>query len=427
MTYKFKTNFISGLLVSFIALPLCIAIASASLFPIMSGITTAIIGGIIVSQISGNKLAINGPAAGLIVIIVDSVEKLGNGNHQLGYTLTLGAIIVASILQFLTSFTKIPIIMRKFPEYVIRGMMMSIGLIVLLKQFFILANYQTPKVSIIEFIQYIPLALLGMQIESFSIGFFVIFVIVFWKKFLETKNRIFKIIPVYLLVIALGIMLAKLFDLKNNQHFLFQQFAHPSNNNFINISSHIKDAINFPNFELLKSQIYSFKFWFSVFTIYAVASLETILSTIALDKIAKTHTELKKDLRAIAIGNFICGMLGGLPMITEIVRSSANVSYGASNKFSNFFHGLCLLLMVIFFNSYLNLIPLSVLAGMLIIIALNMINIQNFIQIFRDNKKEFIVIIFIILATLYVDLLVGIVIGLILHFIFNHEKKHKKT
>jgi MFS superfamily sulfate permease-like transporter len=425
MTYNIKTNLISGILVSFIALPLCIAISLASSFPIMSGILTAIIGGILVSQISDNKLAINGPAAGMIVIVLDSVERLGNGDNFKGYLYTLGAIAIAGLLQFIISFTKIPNLARKFPEYIIRGMMMAIGLIVLLKQIFILTNYQTPKVPIIEFFIYLPKAILGMQIESFIIGSLVIFLIILWKKKLENLHNFFKIIPVYLVAIFLGILIAQYIDLKNSHHFLFNQFANPTNSNFINISAHINDAINFANFANFEL-IYSFKFWFSVITIFSVGTLETILSTIALDKIGKSHTDLKKDIRAIGIGNFCCGMLGGLPMITEIVRSSANVSYGASNKFSNFFHGLSLLLMVIFLNSYLNLIPLCVLAGMLIIIAINMINLPIFLEIYHQNKKEFLVILIIILATLYVDLLVGIFIGLILHHLFNRALKNVK-
>jgi len=422
MTFNLKTNFLSGILVSFIALPLCIAIASASSFPIMSGIITAIIGGIVVSQISGNKLAINGPAAGLIVIILDSVERLGDGNNMQGYLYTLGAISIASILQFLTSFTKITDLMRKFPEYIIRAMMMAIGLIVLLKQFFILSNYQPPKVSILGLFKFIPNAILGMQIENFVIGMLVIILIIFWKNILEKKHKIFKLIPIYLLVIFIGIGLAKFIDLKNNQHFLFTQFSHPNANNFINISPNLKEAFNFPDFGI----IYSFKFWLSVLTIYSVASIETILSSIALDKIGKTQTNLNKDLRAIGIGNFLCSLCGSLPMITEIVRSSANVNYGASNKFSNFFHGISLLIMVIFFGSYLNLIPLCVLAGMLILVALNMINLKLFKQIYHQNKIEFFIIITIILTTLYSDLLIGILIGLLLHLIANYGKKTAK-
>ncbi len=421
MISKYKANFISGVLVSFIALPLCIAIANASSFPIMSGIITAIIGGLIVSQLSGNKLAINGPAAGLIVIVLDSVERLGNGNDYQGYLYTLGAIVIASILQFITSFTKIPILMRKFPECIIRGMMMSIGLIVFLKQFFILTNYQTPKVSIIEFFKYLYLAILGMQIENFLIGLFVIITILFWKNILEKKHKIFKVIPIYLFVIISGIIIAHFIDLKNNQHFLFKEFAHPAPDNFVHISSHIREALNLPNFSL----ILTYKFWFSVITIYAVATIETVLSSIALDKIAKTHTELKKDLRAVSFGNFICGMCGGLPMITEIVRSTANVNYGADNKFSNFTHGLSLLLMIVFLNNYLNLIPLSVLSAMLILISINMINVKLFIKIFYKNKKEFFIILAIIFTTIYIDLLVGVGVGTILHFVI--KKLFKET
>ena len=129
-----RQNITSGFLVSFIALPLCLAISTASGFPIISGIITAIVGGILVSQLSGSNLTINGPAAGMIVVILDSVERLGGENLVNGYKLTLGAIIIASILQIITSFTKAPEMMKKFPESVIRGMMVAIGSIVILKQ-----------------------------------------------------------------------------------------------------------------------------------------------------------------------------------------------------------------------------------------------------------------------------------------------------
>ena len=141
----FRKNALSGLLVSFIALPLCLAISIASGFPILAGFITAIIGGMLVSQISGSHVTINGPAAGMIVVILDSVERLGGGDVIAGYKLTLGAIVVASILQIATSFTKIPTLMRKFPEEVIRGMMVAIGSIVILKQIFTMCSYQMPK------------------------------------------------------------------------------------------------------------------------------------------------------------------------------------------------------------------------------------------------------------------------------------------
>jgi MFS superfamily sulfate permease-like transporter len=420
MKYELKQNFIAGLLVSFIALPLCIAISGASEFPLLAGVITAIIGGVLVSQINGSQIAITGPAAGMIVVIFDSVEKLGNGNNFEGYKYTLAAIFFASLMQIATSFTKLPNLMRKFPEYIIRGMMIAIGTIVFLKQIFILCGHKAPHVSTLEFFIHIPKeALLGAHLESLALGIFAIFFILIWKKYLEKKYYIYKIIPVYLITIFIGAILAKIFDIQNNQHFLMKAFSDPLDSSFITISKNISDTINFPNFSLISS----LKFWIATFTIYAVATLETILSAIAIDKIdpQKRHTNLAKDIRGIGIGNAICGSLGALPMIAEIVRSSASVSYGATNKFANFFHGICLLLMVTLLQKYLNFIPLSILAGMLIIIALTMINIKNLIEHFHENKKEFCVILAIVFFTLYIDLLVGIAIGFCLHLISNKK------
>ena len=420
MKYELKQNFVAGLLVSFIAMPLCIAISGASEFPLLAGVITAIIGGILVSQINSSQIAITGPAAGMIVVIFDAVEKLGNGDNFAGYKYTLSAIFIASLMQIATSYTKLPQLMRKFPEYIIRGMMIAIGTIVFLKQIFILCGHKAPRVSTLEFFIHIPKeAFLGAHLESLALGSFAIFFILFWKKYLEKKYYICKIIPVYLLTIFIGAILAKIFDIQHHQHYLMKAFSDPLDSVFINISKNISDTINFPNFSL----IYSLKFWVATFTIYAVGSLETILSAIAIDKIdpQKRHTNLAKDIRAIGIGNTICGSIGALPMIAEIVRSSANITYGATNKFANFFHGICLLLMVTLLQKYLNFIPLSILAGMLIIIALTMINFKNLIEHFHENKKEFCIILAIVFFTLYIDLLAGIACGLFLHLITNKK------
>ena len=411
-------NLVSGLLVSFVALPLCIAIAIASGFPALSGVFTAIIGGILVSQISGSSLTINGPAAGMIVVILDAVERLG-------YKATLAAIVGASFLQIIFSFTALPEKMRKFPEVVIRGMMMSIGVIVIMKQLFIMLGYKTPRVGLIKMFSYLPDAFMGMEIEDFFIGAFAIIFIFFWKKYLE-KYKSFKLVPVYLVVIVIASIMALILNISNDHHYLIQSFASPTSAEFLNISGSIIEAISFPDF----SKIFSPNFLISVFTIFAVGSLETVLSAIAVDKIdpQKRHTNLKKDLRAVGIGNLICGSIGALPMIAEIVRSSANVKYGATNKWSNFFHGAFLLLMITVFSKVLNFIPLCVLAGMLIVIGWNLINVKLFLKIFRRHSYNFLVIITVVFFTLYVDLLVGIASGLATYFIVEkifHPLKKK--
>lgn len=411
---QIKQNIISGLLVSIIALPLSIAIASASQFPVMAGIFTAIIGGILVSQISGSHVTINGCAAGMIVVIIDAVEKLGKGDLILGYKYTLGAIVCASILQIMTSFTKIPQLTRKFPEIVIRGMMMSIGLIVLVKQIFILNGFKPINVDIIALIKYLPQSFIGMQIESFLIGLITISIIIIWKKYFESKKQ-FRFIPAHLLAIIIGSIIANIYNLHQHQHFLNPSVASPLASSYISIPNNITSAFSFPNFDLF----FSIEFLIATLTIYAVASLETMVSAIAVEKVdpLKRTTDLKKEIRAIGLGNAICGMIGALPMIAEIVRSTANVSYGATNKFSNFFHGIALLLMITVFSNFLNYIPLCVLSGMLIIIGFNMINYQLFIKIFKNNKIHALIILITIFFTLKIDLLCGILFGLIAFFI----------
>jgi len=407
-----RQNITSGFLVSFIALPLCLAISTASGFPIISGIITAIVGGILVSQLSGSNLTINGPAAGMIVVILDSVERLGGENLVNGYKLTLGAIIIASILQIITSFTKAPEMMKKFPESVIRGMMVAIGSIVILKQIFTVFGYKIPHDSMIKLITDIFDAFLGMQLETFAIGIFTIIFIVLWNKVIK-KGPLSRL-PVYLLAIILGSAIAYILKISHNQHFLIEEYSVKPSSLFVNLPKSIKDSFAMPIFD----KEISINFLISTFTIFAVGSIETILSAIAVDKLdhQRRNTDLKKDLRAIGIGNLICGSIGALPMIAEVVRSSANIKYGATDKWSNFFHGVFLLLFITIFNDIIAFIPLCVLASMLILIGWNLINIKLIREMYREWKPSLIVIITVAFFTIYIDLLVGILMGLSIYY-----------
>ena len=415
-----KQNAVAGLSVCLIALPLCLAIAIASNFPILAGIITAIIGGLLVSKISGSFLAINGPAAGMIVIVFDCVERLGKGDALLGYKATLGAIVVAAILQIITGFTKLPNLMRKFPEEVIRGMMVAIGGIIIIKQAFIIFAYQPTKNSLVQLILDLPKAFLGMKIEVFAISVGVVAFILFWQK--KVKCGFFSKIPVYLLTILLFSVLAFFLDINNNNHYLINSFSNPAKSLFINIPHSFLSAFTLPNF----AKFFSFEFLVSVFAIYAVASIETVLSTIAVDKLDPQHrtTNLQQDLKAIGCGNLLCGLVGGLPMITEIVRSSANIKYGASNSWSNFFHGLFLLLFVLFFASLINFIPLCVLASILMIIGVNLINFPLIKKMYAESKSSVLVIFIVVTFTIATDLLIGVFSGLLVYWILEKSKKH---
>ncbi len=308
--------------------------------------------------------------------------------------------------------------MRHFPEAIIRGMMMAIGLIVILKQTFVLLGFKAPRVSMIEAFGEIPHAILGMQIETFLIGIFVILLIFFWRKYFE-KYKTFKAISVYLVAIIFSSIIAYVFHISDNRHYLMEVMAQPVSALFVSLPNSTTGIFSFPNF----GKFWSYQFAISVFTIFAVGSLEHILSAIAVDKLdplnrgQKRPTNLKKDLRAVGLGNLLCGSIGALPMIAEIVRGSANVKYGATNKWSNFFHGLCLLVMITIFNGVLKFIPLCVLAGMLIMIGWNLMNFKLFSKIFRKHSHNFLIIMSVVFFTLYIDLLVGISSGVIIHLV----------
>jgi MFS superfamily sulfate permease-like transporter len=410
-----RQNITSGILVSFIALPLCIVISIASGFPVLAGIITAIIGGIVVSQISGSHVTINGPAAGMIVVIMDSVRSLGGDDLIMGYKLTLGAILVASIMQVIVSFTKIPECMRKFPEIVIRGMMTAIGLIVILKQIFTMFGYKIPKDGMIKLITDVPFALLGAQYETIFIGIFTIALILLWNKKLS-KIKYLKSIPVYLVAILAGSLLAYFLNIEQNKHFIIQSLSVSPSSLFLKLPDSITDAFSLPVFSKI-----DLRFCLAVITIFAVGSLETVLSAIAVDKLdpLKRKTNLKKDLRAVGFGNAICGAIGGLPMIAEIVRSSANIKYGATNKWSNFFHGLSLLILTCICGSVLQFVPLCLLAAMLILIGYNLINIPLICNLYKESRFNMVIIASVVFFTLYIDLLVGIGSGFVLFYLYN--------
>jgi len=327
---------------------------------------------------------------------------------------------VAAILQIITGFTKLPNLMRKFPEEVIRGMMVAIGIIIIIKQAFIIFAYQPPKHSLVQLILDLPKAFLGMKIEVFAISIGVVAFIIFWQK--KVKCGFFSKIPVYLLTILLFSVLAFFLDINNNNHYLINSFSNPAKSLFINIPNSFLSAFSLPNF----AQFFSFEFLVSVFAIYAVASIETVLSAIAVDKLDPQNrtTNLRKDLKAIGCGNLVCGLVGGLPMITEIIRSSANIKYGASNSWSNFFHGLFLLLFVLFFASFINFIPLCVLASILMIIGVNLINFPLIKKMYVESKSSLFVILTVVAFTIATDLLIGVFSGLLVYWILEKSKKH---
>ncbi|WP_020482899.1 SulP family inorganic anion transporter [Methylomonas sp. MK1] len=412
---NWRSDLLSGFLVFLIALPLCLGIAMASGFPPMSGIISAIIGGVLVSRLSGSYVTINGPAAGLIVVIVDAVQSLGQGDAMAGYRYTLAAIVIASVLQVLLGVFKAGKLSAFFPSSVVHGMLAAIGIIIMAKQIHTLLGVKPEAKSLLGTIAEIPHSLMEMNPEVSLIGLLGLLLLILWS---VIKHPTLKMIPAPLLVVLLGLALGQYFDLDHIHQYLFLPDATilphhefsvgPSF--LVAVPEHFLAGFYLPDF----GKIATGEFWLAVLTIWLVGSLESLLSASAVDKLDpyKRSSNLNRDLTAVGIGNMVAGMIGGLPMIAEIVRSSANINNGAKTGWANFFHGLFLLVFVALFPKLIHEIPLSALAALLVFTGFRLASPREFAKTLAVGVDNFAVFVITILGVLATDLLVGVAIGI---------------
>ncbi len=413
---NWRSDLLSGFLVFLIALPLCLGIAMASGFPPMSGIISAIIGGVLVSRISGSHVTINGPAAGLIVVIVDAVQSLGQGDAMAGYRYTLAAIVVASLLQILLGIFKAGKLSAFFPSSVVHGMLAAIGIIIMAKQFHTLLGVKPEAKSLLGTIAEIPHSVMNLNPEVSAIGLLGLTLLIIWS---VIKQPTLKMVPAPLLVVLLGLALGQYFDLDHIHQYLFLPDAEilphheftvgPSF--LVAVPENFMAGFYFPDF----SKIATSEFWVSVITIWLVGSLESLLSASAVDKLDpyKRNSNLNRDLTAVGIGNLLSGMIGGLPMIAEIVRSSANINNGAKTGWANFFHGLFLLIFVALFPKLIHEIPLAALAALLVFTGFRLSSPKEFAKTLAVGLDHFAVFVITILGVLATDLLIGVAIGIV--------------
>lgn len=413
---NWRSDLLSGFLVFLIALPLCLGISMASGFPPSAGIITAIIGGVLVSRISGSYVTINGPAAGLIVVVYDAVQSLGDGDAMAGYRFTLAAIVVASVIQILMGVFKAGRLSSFFPASVVHGMLAAIGIIIMAKQIHVVLGVTPEKGSLIFTIAQIPYSLMNMNHEIAIIGFSGLAILIAWSLI---NNKTLKMIPAPLVVVLVGIALARYFDLEHEHLYLFLPDAHflPHHEETVGpkflvaISDNFMSGFYFPDF----SKIATVEFWEAVVTISLVGSLESLLSAMAVDKLDtyKRHSNLNKDLTAVGVGNLLAGCVGGLPMIAEIVRSSANVNNGAKTSWANFFHGSLLLLFVVLFPRLIHSIPLAALASLLVFTGFRLASPREFAKVMGIGKEQLFIFIVTVLGVIATDLLVGVAIGIL--------------
>lgn len=404
----FKENWngdaISGFLVFLLALPLSLGIAKASEFPPVMGVLTAIIGGVVISFIAGSRLTIKGPAAGLIVIVANAVHDFGGG--ELGWKLALGTIVVAGVVQILFGVLKLGSLSDFFPSSVVHGMLAAIGLIIFSKQIHAALGIDPKTLADLEPLELI--ARIPHSIATFnpyiSLVGVISLVIIFGLPMI--KNKYVKMIPSPLIVLAVTIPLGLYFDFKNTQ----PAYALVIIGNFIDSL-----GVNV-SFEAIAQMGVFLKY---VIMFALVGTIESLLTVKAIDAMDpyRRKSNYNKDLIAVGIGNCLAGILGGLPMISEVARSSANVNNGAKTRWANFFHGIFLLISVLLLVPVLEMIPNAALAAMLIGVGYRLAAPKEFYKTYKIGLDQLIIFTSTIIATLATDLLVGVAVGILVKFV----------
>ena len=413
----FKYDLTAGLSVFLVALPLCLGIALASGAPLYAGILSGIIGGIMVSVLSGSQLAVSGPGAGLTTIVAASIISLGD------YKLFLLAVMVAGLFQLLLGLFKLGAIANYFPSSVIKGMLAAIGIILVSKQIPLALGYDKPDFWTSGFIQLFSADNFFGNIENFNlhitrgailISIISVLVLILLQQPFAKK---LKVIPAPLLVVVIGIIanilftnIASDFSLKQTQ--------------LVNISSNIFESISFPDF----SKIFSTsEIWKDGILIGLLATLETLLCVEAVDKLDKRNriTPVNRELIAQGIGNMTCGLLGAIPITAVVVRGAANVDAGGRTKLSAFTHGLFLLLAVLLVPFVLNKIPYASLAAILLITGYNLTKPKLYRNMWSLGRKQFIPFMITIIVILSTDLLLGVSIGLLISVYYIVQSNFK--
>lgn len=409
------TNVKSGFLISLIALPLCLGIAIASSVPPVAGLITAIVGGLVVSFFRGADLSIKGPAAGLIAIVLASVSDLGHGDVMLGYKRTLAVGVLAAVIQIVFALFKMARFGRLMPPSVIHGMLAAIGVIIVSKQIHILVGANPHAKTPFALLAEIPESIMNINPELAFMGLFTL-TIIFLMPLIPMK--MIKSIPPALVALMVVVPLGLIWhlDSAHDYEFLGHHFV-VGPQYLVNLPDNLLSSLVFPDFSIL-TDVHAYKY---VIMLALVGSIESVLTVIAVDSISKEKrtSNLENDLLGVGVGNLICSLIGGLPMISEVVRSKANIDNGATSKWSNFFHGAFLLLAVSVLASVIREIPLAALAAMLIITGLRLAAPSQFSHAYRvgfDQLALFMTTLFVTLAT---DLLMGVMVGVVLKILIH--------
>ncbi len=404
-----KSDLPASIVVLLVAIPLCLGIALASGAPLFSGIIAGIVGGIVVGAISKSSLGVSGPAAGLAVIVLVAIQELG------AYDIFLLAVVIAGIFQIILSILKAGVIGYYFPTSVIKGMLSGIGIIIILKQIPHAFGYDADFEGDLDFVQpdgQNTFSELFNMVNYINEGALIIAaislaILILWDRPFIKNIKALKLVQGPLVAVIVGIVLGIVFQEIPGLALMPKQLVSiPVAESFSGFIS----QFTLPDFSQFNNPaVYSV-----AFTIAVVASLETLLSVEATDKLdpEKNVTPTNRELTAQGVGNIVSGMIGGLPVTQVIVRSSANIQSGGKTKASAIMHGVLLLLCAIAIPNILNLIPLASLAAILFVVGFKLAKPALFMQMYKKGLNEFLPFVITIIGIVFTDLLIGIGLGM---------------
>lgn len=422
-----KQDMTSGFLVFLIALPLCLGISIASGYPPIAGIFTAIVGSILTTLLSNSELTIKGPAAGLIVIVIGCVQEFGGDGVAGGfsaadtgaYRAALAVGVAAAVLQILFGMFRAGILGEFFPTSAVHGMLASIGLIIILKQFPVALGVQA-KGEPLELLREIPQFIMEANPAIACIGGVSLLIMFVWP-IVRKKSVVLKAVPAQLVVLAVAVPMGMAFDLLHEHSYHLQNHEYQLGEQYLvampKQAFGMFQEITGPDFTALAQP----KAWKWVFMFFAIGSLESLLSAKAVDLLDpwKRKTNLDRDVTAVGIANLGASLIGGLPMISEIVRSRANIDNGARTRYADLWHGVFLLVCVALFPTILHRIPLAALAAMLVYTGYRLAHPSEFIHVYQIGREQLVIFVTTIVAVLATDLLIGIGIGIGMKFLIH--------
>ncbi len=440
---NFKYDVPAGLVVFLVALPLCLGIAVASDAPAFSGIVAGILGGLIVPLISRSAMGVSGPAAGLTAIVVLGIADTGS------FELFLLAVFLGGLVQLVLFFMQAGTIAYFLPSSVLKGMLAGIGMILILKQLPHALGYDVEAFSEDEFWIWgtdqnaVTMILAALKNASKNLNAIVIsvislFVLIVWDRIPFLRKLSF--LPAALMAVVIGTLINEAYLYYNFESSIFSPLASshlvdlPMTDElkslstqsvptleFIQISlSNFWQQLTFPNFSLWAEHIKDWDIWVLAFTIGVVASIESLLTVEAVDKLDpyKRNSPLNRELLAQGIANTIAGLVGAIPVTAVIVRSTASIGAGGRTRMSAIIHGLLLLISVIFISQYLNHIPLASLAAILLVVGYKLIKPSTVKEIYQKGREQFVPFIVTAIVILFSDLLIGIMVGIVVGFFF---------